>query len=104
MSAPGQGAAFQREHALRFAVNRGRFRMGVIGVVGEMFVVGFGAPGIRGRIFSIPVHGALVASFVAFQRPLAGPGETFTLDVGALFRRFWRREIGWGNAMFRDYR
>src|ERR1700722_5980324 len=104
MTAPNQGASLQSEDALGFTANRASLGMRVIHVVSQVLKVVLFSPGIFISIFALPVHGSFMPGFVAFDSPVARPGEAFVLDVSALLGGFGRRERRRNCTVQRDHR
>src|SRR5579863_5609760 len=100
MSTPNQRSPLQSEHALRFTAHGASFRMGIVACISQILEIIFCPPRILVAIFSLPVNRGLPMSLVAFHRPIAGPGEPFMLNVGALFGGLRRRELRSGSPTY----
>src|SRR4051795_5789280 len=87
MPAPSECAALQSENALRLSTDGAMFRMRIVPVIRETLEILLRSPRILIAIFAAPVHRRFLMCFIPLDRPIPGPGESFTLDVGALLQR-----------------
>src|SRR5579863_3126768 len=104
MATPYERAPFEGKDAFCLALYRRCLRVGIVAFIRETLEIILRTPRINVAIFSFPMYGRLLVCLVAFHCPLAGPGESFALNVGSFFRGLRRRKLGSRCSAQRNFR